>query len=59
MAHDVFISYSSRDKAVADAVCATLEGRKIRCWIAPRDIPPGQAWPSALTKAVSESKVFV
>ncbi|NQT71340.1 MAG: toll/interleukin-1 receptor domain-containing protein [Chloroflexi bacterium] len=37
MAHDVFISYSTNDKTVADAVCATLESQKIRCWIAPRD----------------------
>jgi hypothetical protein len=27
MAHDVFISYSSKDKPVADAVCAGLEAR--------------------------------
>jgi len=40
MAHDVFISYSSKDKTVANAVCATVENRKVRCWIAPRDIPP-------------------
>ena len=26
MAHDVFISYSSKDKPVTDAVCAGLEG---------------------------------
>ncbi|MFP4660789.1 MAG: TIR domain-containing protein [Halanaerobiales bacterium] len=38
MAHDVFISYSTRDKHVADAVCNALEYNKIRCWIAPRDI---------------------
>jgi hypothetical protein len=38
MAHDVFISYSSKDKPVADAVCAGPEGRGIRCWVAPRDI---------------------
>ena len=25
MAHDVFISYSSKDKATADAACAVLE----------------------------------
>lgn len=39
--HDVFISYASSDKPVADAVCAALEQRGIRCWIAPRDILPG------------------
>jgi hypothetical protein len=59
MAHDVFISYSSRDKAVADSMCATLEGRKIRCWIAPRDIPVGQPWPAALVEAIGKSRVFV
>lgn len=42
--HDVFISYSMKDKVVGDAVCATLEAKRIRCWIAPRDILPGQEW---------------
>jgi len=36
VAHDVFISYSSKDKTIADAVCARLEMRGIRCWIARR-----------------------
>ena len=59
MAHDVFISYSSKDKTVADAVCATLEGRKIRCWIAPRDVPPGLPYAAALVNAINDCKVFV
>ena len=59
MALDVFISYSNQDKAVADALCATLETRKIRCWIAPRDVPPGQPWPAAIIRAIGEAKVFV
>lgn len=59
MAHDVFISYSSKDKATADAVCATLESKKIRCWIAPRDVPPGEQYATALVNAINESKVFV
>jgi hypothetical protein len=59
MAHDVFISYSSKDKNVADAVCATLEERKIRCWIAPRDVPPGLPYAAALVNAINESSVFV
>jgi DNA-binding beta-propeller fold protein YncE len=59
MAHDVFISYSSEDKTVADAVCATLEGRKIRCWIAPRDVTPGQAFAASLINAVKSSRVMV
>lgn len=59
MAHDVFISYSSKDKNVADAVCATLEGRKVRCWIAPRDVPPGLPYATALVNAINECEVFV
>ena len=59
MAHDVFISYSARDKAVANAVCATLESRKIRCWIAPRDVLPGRSWPGAVAEAIGQSRVSV
>jgi hypothetical protein len=59
MAHDVFISYSSKDKPVADAVCAGLEARGIRCWIAPRDILPGVDWGAAIVDAISGAKVMV
>lgn len=59
MAHDVFISYSSKDKEVADAVCAGLEGRGIGCWIAPRDIVAGVDWGAAIVDAISASKVMV
>ncbi|MGH8470712.1 MAG: TIR domain-containing protein [Gammaproteobacteria bacterium] len=59
MAHDLFVSYSSRDKATADAVCASLEGNGIRCWIAPRDVLPGVEWGEAIVNAIHESKVMV
>jgi hypothetical protein len=59
MAHDVFISYSSRDKSVADAICAGLETMKIRCWIAPRDVHPGTTRAEATTEAIEASRVFV
>ncbi len=59
MAHDVFISYSSKDKIKADAVCAKLESEKIRCWIAPRDVPPGESWAASIVDAINNSRVFV
>ena len=59
MAHDVFISYSSQDKAVADALCARLEGDKIRCWIAPRDVLAGIPYAEALTDALAASRLMV
>ena len=59
MSHDVFISYCSEDKDVADAVCAGLEADKIRCWIAPRDVPPGENWGGSIIHAITESKIMV
>src|SRR3972149_5061320 len=59
MAHDVFISYSSKDKATADAVCHSLEAAGIRCWIAPRDVAPGASWPKAISDAIGASRVLV
>ncbi len=59
MAHDVFISHSKHDKAIADALCAGVEAAKIRCWVAPRDIQPRQEWAEAIIDAISDCKVFV
>ena len=59
MAHDVFISYSSKDRPIADAICAHLEAAGIRCWIAPRDITPGEDWPTAITRAIAQGRVLV
>jgi TIR domain len=59
MAHDVFISYSSKDKPVADATCATLESKGIRCWMAPRDIMPGSDWGESIVDAINGSRAFV
>ena len=59
MPHDVFVSYSSDDKPTADAVCATLENKGIRCWIAPRDILPGVDWGGAIVDAINASRVMV
>lgn len=59
MAHDVFISYSSKDKNVADAIVATMEQKDIRCWYAPRDVKPGGDWGDEIARAISTSKVFL
>jgi hypothetical protein len=59
MAHDVFISHASADKAIADAVCASLERHGIRCWIAPRDIRPGADWGEAIVEGIKHARVLV
>ncbi|MEA3325754.1 MAG: ABC transporter substrate-binding protein [Chloroflexota bacterium] len=59
MTHDIFVSYSSKDKAVADTIVASLEKNNIRCWYAPRDIKPGDDWGSAITAAIEDSNLFL
>ncbi len=55
----VFISYSSKDMALADQLRAVLEENGIECWIAPRDIAPGMDYGEAIPVAIQKSKVFV
>ncbi|HVK03268.1 MAG TPA: toll/interleukin-1 receptor domain-containing protein, partial [Armatimonadaceae bacterium] len=59
MAHDVFISYSSRDKEAADAIVAALERDGISCWIAPRDIQPGVEWSQAIVEAIRACRLLL
>jgi hypothetical protein len=59
MAHDVFVSYSHKDKPVADAVVAGLEKKGIRCWIAPRDVTPGTSWGDAIIGAIEACKIMI
>jgi hypothetical protein len=59
MAHDAFISHSSQNKAIADAVTAGLENEHIRCWIAPRDVAPGTNYGESIVNAIESCKVVV
>jgi hypothetical protein len=59
MPFEVFISHSLKDKATAQAVCAKLEGARVRCWIAPRDIRPGADWAESIIAALGTCKVMV
>lgn len=59
MSYDVFISYASPDKTTAAAICNALEAKGIRCWIAFRDVLPGQVWAAAIIDAISACRVMV
>jgi hypothetical protein len=59
MARDVFISHSAQDKKVAETICSALEESGIRCWVAPRDVRPGRAFPGEITRAIQQSKVML
>ena len=59
MAHDVFISYSSKDAAPAQAICAALESAGIACWIAPRDIKSGSEWGGSIIGGIEASRAVL
>src|SRR5262245_15926554 len=59
MLYDVFISHSKEDRLAALAICARFEAEKLRCWIAPRDIPSGADWAESIINALNASRVMV
>jgi len=59
MAHDVFICHSSKDRTIANAICATLEQHRIRCWMAPRDVLPGSDYATSIVEAVSGTRLTI
>lgn len=60
MAHDVFICHSTKDRpTITRVLVPALEKAGLRCWIAPRDIPDGADWPSAIERAVGAASAFV
>jgi hypothetical protein len=58
-ARHVFISHASYDRAPADQVVRTLETAGVPCWIAPRDIPAGRTWASAVVDGIHECPVLI
>ena len=56
---DIFISYSTKDRKIAETLVKFLEKNGLSCWIAPRDIVPGQDWAASISKAISSSGVFL
>jgi len=59
VAHDIFLSYSTRDQAAADAICRALEDAGIKCWIAPRDIAAGTQWGGSIVAAIEASRAVL
>jgi hypothetical protein len=59
MVHDVFVSYSTKDKGITDSIVAALEQNQIRCWYAPRDIRPSEDWGNAISNAIEECNIFL
>ena len=59
MPREVFISHAHQDRLAAEAVCHLLESESIGCWLAPRDVPPGEEYSSAIINALAEARLLV
>ncbi len=57
--YSAFISHSSKDVEVAQEVCAHLEERGLRCWIAPRNVRPGRNYGAEIVRGIERSKCLV
>jgi hypothetical protein len=55
----IFICHSSKDQKVAEAICGALEARGFRCWIACRDVAPGENYQEAIVGALRASRLAV
>ena len=56
---EVFVSYASGDKESAFRIAAFLEDQGIVCWIAPRDVPPGTDYGTAILEGIEGCSAFV
>ena len=55
MNYDVFISYCSENRKIADALVHHLEAKEIRCWIDHRDLLPGFSWRDGIIEALEDN----
>jgi len=55
----VLISYCTADQSAAQRICEALETSGDSCWIAPRDIPAGANWMSAIVAAIRQVDIVV
>jgi hypothetical protein len=59
MAGHVFISHGSENREEASALCAFIEGKGVKAWIAPRDVRPGIDYSEELQAAIESAAAFV
>ena len=57
--YDVFLSHSSRDKAVVRAVAERLRGDGLRVWFDEWEIRPGDSIPAQIETGLEHSRVHV
>ena len=55
----VFVSYATADRKRALGVCSAIEKRGVPCWIATRDVAPGDHYQEAIVGAIRNARVLV
>jgi hypothetical protein len=54
-----FISHASDDVGLARQLCARLETQGVKCWIAPRDLIPGQPYSSEIVRGIETTDALI
>lgn len=55
----LFVSHHNSKLEVAQHVETALNAKGVRCWIAPRDIEPGDQWDIAIRKAIADTDAML
>lgn len=55
----VFVSYATADRKQALLVCKALEARGTDCWIASRDVAPGENYQESIVRALRGARAMV
>jgi hypothetical protein len=59
MTSPIFLSYSSKDHAIAETICNALENRGLTCWMSSRDIQPGENFQVSIIRAIRSASMMV
>jgi hypothetical protein len=59
MSASLFISHATGDAKAAQALCQALEAKGFSCWIASRDIAPGENFQVAIVRAIRSAKMML
>jgi len=59
MAYDVFISYSHKERPVAEKLYTMIKNAGISCWMDSHNLVHGSHWPASIAQAVRNARLLV
>ena len=59
MSKQLFVSYATADTAITEQIRDYLEANGLACWMAPRDIAPGEDYGTQIIEAIEACTVLV